>query len=295
MSSCWPRTDPAEGVQPKSPRPRSSRRRGPLPGAPAGLAVRATRRRAPQGNWVRLVPPRGERSGLTGKKLFATVTTSEVVRRVEFYFDDELVFDDKRKPFATRIDLGPEAVPHVVRIVGYDRAGRRLDEDELPINQPQRNTEIAIASVEARAEGSYAIEAQVELVAGRRLDRVEFYRNDRLAATMTRPPFRTVLPGSRHAGRRLRPHRRLSRGRLDDRGRRVPFVRQSRGRDDRQPGRGVRRRQRRGGQAGHHVEPGGLRPPRRSQPRSRSSASRSQRTSPWCWASLSTAPRACGP
>ena len=150
---------------------------------------------APQGNWVRLVPPRGERSGLTGKKLFATVTTSEVVRRVEFYFDDELVFDDKRKPFATRIDLGPEAVPHVVRIVGYDRAGRRLDEDELPINQPRRNTEIAIASVEARAGGGYAIEAQVELVAGRRLDRVEFYRNDRLAATMTRAPFRTVLPG----------------------------------------------------------------------------------------------------
>ncbi len=150
---------------------------------------------APQGNWVRLVPPRGERSGLRGKKSFSTVTTSEVVRRVEFYLDDELVFDDKRKPFSTRIDLGPEAVPHVIRAVGYDRADRRLDEDELPINQPQRSTEIGIASVEPQAGGSYAIEAQVNLVAGRRLDRVEFYRNDRLATTMTRPPFRTVLPG----------------------------------------------------------------------------------------------------
>ena len=150
---------------------------------------------APQGNWVRLVPPRGERSGLRGKKTFGTVTTSEVVRRVEFYLDEELVFDDKRKPFSTRIDLGPEAVPHVIRVVGYDRADRRLDEDELPINQPLRSTEIGIASVEPQAGGSYAIEAQVDLVAGRRLDRVEFYRNDRLAVTMTRPPFRTVLPG----------------------------------------------------------------------------------------------------
>ena len=150
---------------------------------------------APQGNWVRLLPPRGERSGLRGKKSFGTVTTSDIVRRVEFYLDGELVFDDRRKPFETRIDLGPEAVPHVIRIVGYDRADRRLDDDELPINQPRRNTEIGIASVEAQAGGSYAIEARVELVAGRRLDRVEFYRNGRLAVTMTRPPFHTVLPG----------------------------------------------------------------------------------------------------
>ena len=160
-----------------------------------GGAAAGERDAAPKGNRVRLLPPRGERSGLQGKKSFGTVTTSDIVRRVEFYLDGELVFDDKRKPFETRIDLGPEAVPHVIRVVGYDRADRRLDDDELPINQPRRNTEIGIASVEAQAGGSYAIEAQVELVAGRRLDRVEFYRNDRLAVTMTRPPFRTVLPG----------------------------------------------------------------------------------------------------
>ena len=160
-----------------------------------GGAAAGERDAAPQGNWVRLLPPRGERSGLRGKKSFGTVTTSDIVRRVEFYLDGELVFEDKRKPFETRIDLGPEAVPHVIRIVGYDRADRRLDDDELPINQPRRNTEIGIVSVEAEAGGSYAIEAQVELVAGRRLDRVEFYRNGRRAVTMTRPPFRTVLPG----------------------------------------------------------------------------------------------------
>ena len=151
--------------------------------------------RAAPGNLVRLVPPRGERSGLRGKKSFGTVTTSEIVRRVEFYLDGELVLDDRRKPFTARIDLGPEAVAHVIRIVGYDRADRRLGEDELPINQPRRSTGVGIASVEPLAGGSYAIDAQVELAAGRQLDRVEFYRNDRLAATITRPPFRTVLPG----------------------------------------------------------------------------------------------------
>lgn len=150
---------------------------------------------APVASLVRLLPPRGLRSGLSGKRSFGTITTSTVVRRVEFYLDDELVFDDRRKPFETRIDLGPEAVPHTVRIVAYDRADRWLSEDELTINQRQAKTDVGIASVEAQAGGRYAIEAQVELAGGRLLDRVEFYRNDRLSATMTRPPFRTVLPG----------------------------------------------------------------------------------------------------
>ncbi len=150
---------------------------------------------APVASLVRLLPPRGQRSGLSGKRSFGTIATSTIVRRVEFYLDDELVFDDRRKPFETRIDLGPEAVPRTVRVVAYDRSDRWLSEDELTINQRQARTDVGIASVEARAGESYAIEAQVELAGGRRLDRVEFYRNDRLTATMTRPPFRTVLPG----------------------------------------------------------------------------------------------------
>ncbi len=144
---------------------------------------------------VRLIPPRGERSGLSGRKSFSTVTTSDVVRRVEFYLDGEQVFDDRRKPFQTTIDLGPEALPHTIRIVAYDRSDRRLGEDELTINERQRRVGVGIAAVEAQPGGRYAVEARVELTRGRALDRVEFYRNDRLAATLTRPPFRTVLPG----------------------------------------------------------------------------------------------------
>ncbi len=146
-------------------------------------------------NLVRILPPRGQRSGLSGRKLFNTVTTSDIVRRVEFYLDDELVFDDRSRPFGARLDLGPEAAPHTIRIVAYDRSGRRLSEDELTVNQGQKRTGVRFVSVEAQAGGRYAVEARVDLTEDRRLDRVEFYRNDRLAATMTRPPFRTVLPG----------------------------------------------------------------------------------------------------
>ena len=155
---------------------------------------------APSPTFVRLLPPRGERSGLSGKKSFGTVTTNDAVRRVEFYLDGELVFDDRRKPFETRIDLGPEAVPHTVRVVGFDRLHRELGADELPINQPRQNIGVGFTTVEAQAGESYTVEARVELARGRTLDRVEFYRNDRLAATLTRPPFRTRLPGPGQPG-----------------------------------------------------------------------------------------------
>ncbi len=149
---------------------------------------------------VRLIPPRGERSGLTGTKSFTTVTTSDAVRRVAFYLDGERVADDRRKPFQAKLDLGPEPVPHTIRIIAYDRSNRRLSEDQLTVNQARRRAGVGIASVEQQAGGRFAVEARVELAGGRVLDRVEFWRNDRLTATLTRPPFRTVLPGPAMAG-----------------------------------------------------------------------------------------------
>ena len=152
--------------------------------------------RTPADNTViRLLPPRGARSGLRGRQSFATITTTEAVRRVEFYLDDERVSEDSRKPFGATIDLGPEVRPHTLRISAYDRSNRRLGSDELLINQPLRRAGVEIAAVEPQPGGSYQVEAWVELAGDWLLDRVEFYRNDRLTATMTRPPFRTVLPG----------------------------------------------------------------------------------------------------
>ncbi len=150
---------------------------------------------APEPSQVRLLPPGGQRSGLSGRTLFGTVTTSDIVRRVEFFLDDDLVANDRRRPFETRIDLGPDPVPRTVRVVGYDRADRRLGVDELSINQPRQSAGAFISEVEPREDGSYAVEARVDLALGTTLDRVEFYRNEILAVTMTRPPFRTVLPG----------------------------------------------------------------------------------------------------
>ena len=149
---------------------------------------------------IRLLPPRGQRSGLSGRTNFDIVTMSDAVRRVEFYLDSELVFDDKRRPFSATIDLGEQPTEHVVQAIAYSRSDAPLGRDELPINRSRAEARIAFRTVTAGPDDSFDVEADVRLDDDERLDRIEFYRNERLAATLNRPPWRTRLPGPAQPG-----------------------------------------------------------------------------------------------
>lgn len=144
---------------------------------------------------IRLLPPQGQRSGLSGRRNFDTVAMSDAVRRVEFYLDGQLVLDDRRRPFSARIDLGKQPTEQVVRAVAYSRSNVVLGRDELRINQSRAATRIAFRTVTAGPNGSFDVAADIRLHDDERLDRVEFYRNERLAATLDRPPYSTRLPG----------------------------------------------------------------------------------------------------
>ena len=149
----------------------------------------------PPGTLIRLLPPQGRRSGLSGRTTFDIVTMSDAVRRIEFYLDRELVFDDKRRPFSATIDLGDRPTERVVQAIAYSRSDSPLGLDELPINRSRAETRIAITTVTPGPDDSFDVEADVRLDEDERLDRLEFYRNERLAATLNRPPWRTRLPG----------------------------------------------------------------------------------------------------
>ena len=149
----------------------------------------------PMQTLIRLLPPRGQRSGLSGRRTFDTVAMSDAVRRVEFYLDRELVFDDRRRPFSATIDLGKQPTEHVIHVIAYSRSDAPLGRDELPINRSRADARIAFKAVTPGPNGSFDVEAHVQLNEDERLDRIEFYRNERLAATLNRPPYRTRLPG----------------------------------------------------------------------------------------------------
>ena len=142
---------------------------------------------------IRLLPPRGQRSGLSGRRTFDTVAMSDAVRRVEFYLDRELVFDDRRRPFSATIDLGKQPTEHVIHVIAYSRSDAPLGRDELPINRSRADARIAFKAVTPGPNGSFDVEAHVQLNEDERLDRIEFYRNERLAATLNRP--RPTAPG----------------------------------------------------------------------------------------------------
>jgi VWFA-related protein len=143
---------------------------------------------------LKVVPPRGR--DLTGPQEFNILLSMDSIRRVEFYLDGELVVDDTRRPFSARLDLGTAVREHEVRAVGYSRDGIALGEDVLRVNAPRALTTIRVTE-STPVPGSDAVDvgAELELLPGLRLDRVELFRNETLGATLTRPPFRARLPG----------------------------------------------------------------------------------------------------
>lgn len=154
----------------------------------------------PPPNLIRLLPPRGLRTGLTGRQVFDTVAISDAVRRVEFYLDGVLILNDTRRPFSARVDLGKELDEHVVRAVAYDRSDRPLGDDRMPVNQVRSEGLVNFSTVVPGPNGSFDVVARVDLDDDQRLDRIEFYRNERLAATLNRPPYGTRLPGPAQPG-----------------------------------------------------------------------------------------------
>jgi len=151
-----------------------------------------TRRSATAGKLIRLLPPR--RQPVTGKVRIDTLGADPSVGHVEFFLDDQKVATDAKPPFRTVMDFGPEAKPHVVRADAYSLDDQRLGSHEIRVNQEGRSFEVRILGIDGDpSSGSAVVTAEVSTPAGRKLDRVEFFWNEELEATLTEGPFRAEL------------------------------------------------------------------------------------------------------
>lgn len=175
-------------------------------GTPPAPAARPAATAAPRdaNPVIVLLPPRrtgigplggGAVSGaVSGRVRLETLVTRPEVGRVTFYLDGEEVAADDRQPFTTVVDLGPEARPRTLRAVAW-AAGRSVGEATLTINAGSGELRVAIDEVAGDpASGSVEVTAGVEVPAGARLDRVEMYFGESLAATLRQPPFRARVP-----------------------------------------------------------------------------------------------------
>ncbi len=160
----------------------------PAPAAQGALAE-ANAALASGDQTIRILPPP---PGLvTGKLRVEASTTGTGIARVAFELDGHPVLAKSRPPYSVELNLGDQPRIHRLRAVAMDEQGKRLAEDELPLNVgPHR---FAVRLIEPQAgkayQSSLRAEAQVQVPEGERLDRVELYLNDDKVATLYQPPY----------------------------------------------------------------------------------------------------------
>jgi Ca-activated chloride channel family protein len=170
----------------------------PAPGVAAGPAMAAAlaeaNRSIPSGDQsVRLLaPPEGL---LTGAVRVDAVVAGSDVDHVRFLLDGHPELIKKRPPFSVDLNLGPQPRAHVIKAVAEAANGKPLAEDQLLLNAgPHR---FGVRLIEPQAGKHYTAslraEAKVEVPEGEKLDRVEFYRDDTLVASLYQPPWTQVI------------------------------------------------------------------------------------------------------
>jgi Ca-activated chloride channel family protein len=167
-------------------------------GAGAGPAMAAAlaeaNRSIPSGDQsVRLLAP--AEGLLTGAVRVDAVVAGSGIDHVRFLLDGHPELIKKRPPFSVDLNLGPQPRAHVIRAVAEAANGKPLAEDQLLLNAgPHR---FGVRLIEPQAGRHYTAslraEAKVEVPEGEKLDRVEFYRDDTLVASLYQPPWTQVI------------------------------------------------------------------------------------------------------
>ena len=165
---------------------------------------------------VRLLVPAGR---LSGKVKVRARTGGPTVARITFLLDGRRVAACDEEPCEAGVDLGRAERPRMLEAVAYGTDGRELGRDAVRVGSRAGGPfRVRIVSpAQPAGVGPVEVEADVRAPAGRRVERVEMFWNDELAATLYGPPFRhrVVVPRSRPVGY-LRVAARLDDGTMTD-------------------------------------------------------------------------------
>jgi Ca-activated chloride channel family protein len=138
---------------------------------------------------IQLIEPHGDLH--TGMLRFETMTTGAGIEKVTFELDGKPLLTKKKPPYSVELDLGSLPRTHLLTAVAYDAAGTELARDELTLNAGGHR--FAVDLVEPRRgkryENSLRAEAEVQVPEGQAVERVEFYLNETLIATLYQAPF----------------------------------------------------------------------------------------------------------
>ncbi|HTG35438.1 MAG TPA: VWA domain-containing protein [Thermoanaerobaculia bacterium] len=150
---------------------------------------------------IRLVAPSG--TSLAGKIRLRVNGDGKGIARVDVKLGDRTAASCAQVPCEAEVDLGRRVRPQIVQGVAYNAAGQELARDWVRLNDPNESFGVRIVEPAGRqAVGPVDVEADVRAPSGRRIEKVEIYWNDELAATLYAPPFRhrITVPRNRPLG-----------------------------------------------------------------------------------------------
>ena len=140
-------------------------------------------------NTLKIVRPRGDiQAGLVR---FDTLLTGAAIKEVQFQLDGRPILRKNRPPYSVELDLGQVPLTRVLRADGLDDAGKEVAWDELQVNSSPHRFRARLVEPRRgeRYEKSLRAEAEVEVPEDGTLERVEFYLNETLVATLYQEPW----------------------------------------------------------------------------------------------------------
>ncbi len=184
----------------------------PVGGAPGSGTGRGTARastsRSARPATIRILPPeKGHRQLLSGRVLIQTLAIDPQIAVVEFLLDGEEAARSTRPPFEARIELADPPREHAVEVRAYGARGAWAGSDRIVLNRLDPPFSVRLASIvpirsaadrrnrsgdqaargeraapAAGGEQAVRVEADISVPRAETLERVEFYRTERLVA-----------------------------------------------------------------------------------------------------------------
>ncbi|MDE2690104.1 MAG: VWA domain-containing protein [Acidobacteriota bacterium] len=139
---------------------------------------------------IHIVPPeRGHRELFSGRVEVQTLPIHPLIRTVDFFLDETPVKRIGKPPFQAYIKLANPPREQTLEVRGYDALGNILGADRMILNEPDVPFGVRIATmrrVQANGYDAVRIEAEVSVPRSATLERVAFYRGERLAEAVRR-------------------------------------------------------------------------------------------------------------
>ena len=138
---------------------------------------------------IKIVPPRGQYS--TGMMRIDTLTTGKEIAEVVFDLDGGQHLVKTSPPWSVELDLGSLPQMRTLTVIATDASGQEVARDVANLNAGSHRFDVRI--IEPRTGQTYArslrAEAKIDVPEGSAVDRVEFFLNETLKATLFQPPW----------------------------------------------------------------------------------------------------------